>query len=145
MLAAKNAAINAHHLADTVTHERPAWLPPHIKHLGDVRQWVQANYCNSLRGPPIDDLDLLGDVADAFKHFELTHGRKVPRRVTSAKAIITTTTGWGQMHWGEGKFGGAEQITVQLSSGKRALSSILQNVIDMWRLALGRSLCPIGE
>jgi hypothetical protein len=40
------------------------------------------------------------------------------------------------MHYGEGKFG-KEQVIVQLSSGKQALSSIFQNVIDMCRLALG--------
>jgi hypothetical protein len=145
MLAAMSAVVPAHHLSDVIATERPCWLPSHVIGVGAVRRWVQTSYCRMLRGRAIDDLDLLGDVANAFKHSQLTHRTKVPRRVISAKATITTATGFGEMHYGEGKFGGAEQVIVQLNAGNRALSSVLQNVVDMWRLALGRPLSPFGQ
>jgi hypothetical protein len=145
MLSAMNAVVPAHHLSDVIIKERPAWLPSHINSLANLRQWAQTTHCKMLRGSPIDDLDLLGDVADAFKHHTLTHGRRIPRRITSAKATITTATGYGQMHFGEGKYGGAEQVIVQTSLGKRALSSILQNIVDMWRSVIGRPPCPFDE
>lgn len=146
MRAAMAAVVPAHHMSDVVANERPAYIPSHVQGVGAVRKWAQATHCKMLRGSPIDDLDLLGDVADAFKHFKLTHKKGRPRRVTSAKATITTEAGWGEMGFGEGKYGGAEQVVVTLLDGrKRAMSSILQNVIDMWRLVLGRSLLPFGE
>jgi hypothetical protein len=43
---------------------------------------------------------------------------------------------YGELNYGEGKFGGF-QVVVLAKSGKRALSSILQNVIDAWRRAAG--------
>jgi len=49
------------------------------------------------------------------------------------------------MSWGEGNYGGAEQVIVIFQDGrKRALSSVLQNVVDAWRLARGQSLPAIG-
>jgi hypothetical protein len=48
------------------------------------------------------------------------------------------------MHYGEGKFG-KEQVIVQLSSGKQALSSIFQNVIDMCRLAVLNPLSRLHQ
>jgi len=99
-----------------------------------------------LRGRSVEDLDLLTDIADAFKHHETTYPlRRRVRQVTSAKATITTGSGWGEMSWGEGNYGGAEQVIVILQDGrKRALSSVLQNVVDAWRLARGQSLPAIG-
>jgi hypothetical protein len=48
---------------------------------------------------PIDDVHLLGDVADAFKHHKL--GRK-SATITGANAIVTLGSGYGEMHFGEG-------------------------------------------
>lgn len=144
--AAMAAVVPAHHMSDVIMKERPSCLPSHVQGLSGVRQWAQTTHCKMLRGAPVDDLELLGDVADAFKHFELTHPRTTARKVTSAKATITTGAGWGEIGFGEGKYGGAEQVVVtQLNGRKRAMSSILQNVTDMWRSVLGRSLPPIGE
>jgi len=50
------------------------------------------------------------------------------------------------MRYGEGKYGGAEQVLVVRKTGeKRALSSILQNVFDAWLSLLGQPLLPIGQ
>jgi hypothetical protein len=82
-------------------------------------------------------------VADAFKHHR-------PDR-SSATVLVSTDvvpigSGWGQMRWGEGKFGGAEQVVITTKDDdKRALSSVLQNVFDAWMTLLGQPLPPIGQ
>ena len=51
-----------------------------------------------------------------------------------------------QMRWGEGKYGGGEQVIITMKNGdKRALSSVLQNVFDAWTILLGQPLPPIGD
>ncbi|AWN35678.1 hypothetical protein [Methylobacterium radiodurans] len=149
MQAAWNAATKAHQMGDYAWAEqpRPSWMPANLAGLDRLRDWLQANHCKMLRGiAQPDDVHLLGDVADAFKHAVLTQGRRVPRRITSAAATVTSSTGFGKMAWGEGKFGGVEQVIVTLNDGtERALSCILQNVVDAWRAAMGRPLPPMGE
>jgi hypothetical protein len=50
------------------------------------------------------------------------------------------------MCWGEGKYGGAEQVVITTKDGnKRALSSVLQNVFDAWMTLLGQPLPPISQ
>jgi hypothetical protein len=51
------------------------------------------------------------------------------------------------MHYGEGNFGGLDQVIVLTDSGanKRALSAILQNVVDMWRAIMGLPQEQIGR
>ena len=83
------------------------------------------------------------DVADAFKHHR-------PDR-SSASVLVSTDivpvgNGWGQMRYGEGKYGGAEQVVITTKDGdKRALSSVLQNVFDGWMTLLGQPLAPISQ
>ena len=91
---------------------------------------------------PATDLSVLGAVVDAYKHFHLTSSS---RAVKTVGATIVVATGWGELGWGEGKYGGVDQVIVQLNDGsKRALSSILQNVIDMWRRVMGVPLKDYG-
>jgi hypothetical protein len=69
-------------------------------------------------------------VADAFKHFKLDRPN---RTVDGADAIIMTGTGWGKLRFGEGKWGGIEQVIVERKNGdRRAVSSLIQNVFDAW-------------
>jgi hypothetical protein len=91
----------------------------------------------------VDDVVLLGDVADAFKHFKLDRSN---RTVDGADAIIMTDTGWGKLRYGEGKWGGIEQVIVERKSGEqRAISSVIQNVFDAWLRLIGQPLPPINE
>jgi hypothetical protein len=49
-------------------------------------------------------------------------------------------------YWGEGKYGGVEQIIITpKTDSRRALSSVLQNVFDAWMTPPGKPLPPISE
>lgn len=124
--------------------ERPSWAP--VVKLAELRAWLQREHCRFLRGGAVDDVDLLGDVADAFKHVRLDHApRGRQRLVTESGAVVRLATGWSQLRYGEGKFGGTEQVVIQRVDGSwRALSSVLQNVRDAWTLAMGGDLGEIG-
>lgn len=143
MLAARHAAIDLHHLSDFVVNN-PA-LGATFANLGAARAAVQSHliFLREPRAPYVDDVVLLGDVADAFKHFKLDRPH---RTVDDAEAIIMTGTGWSKLRYGEGKWGGAEQVIVERKSGEqRAVSSVMQNVFDAWLRLLGQPLPPINE
>jgi hypothetical protein len=141
MLAARQATDVLHHLSDFVLKERSPVLV--FAKIEGVRNAVDAK-CVFLRtATPVADVKLLRDVADAFKHHR-------PDR-SSATVLVSTDvvpigSGWGQMRWGEGKYGGAEQVVITTKDGdKRALSSVLQNVFDAWMAFLAQPLQPIGQ
>jgi hypothetical protein len=141
MLAARQATDVLHHFSDFVLKERsPALIFASIE---DVRIAVGAN-CVFLRTEtPVDDVKLLRDVADAFKHHRPDRSSATVQVSTD---IVPVGSGWGQMRFGEGKYGGAEQVIITTKDGnKRALSSVLQNVFDGWILLLGQPLTPISE
>jgi hypothetical protein len=95
------------------------------------------------RAPYVDDVVLLRDVADAFKHHKLDRRNAT---VDGADAIVMTGTGWGKLRYGEGKWGGVEQVIVERKDGsQRALSSVMQNVFDAWLTLLGQPLPPIND
>lgn len=54
---------------------------------------------------PIVDMRLLGDVVDAYKHAELSNKSRL---VHSSKVTIVIGSGWGEMHYGEGNYGGLD-------------------------------------
>jgi hypothetical protein len=83
------------------------------------------------------------DVADALKHHRPDRASATVRISTD---VVPIGSGWGQMRWGEGKYGGAEQVVITTKDGnKRALSSVLQNVFDAWMQLLGQPLQPISQ
>lgn len=140
MLAARQAVDVLHHFADFVLKE-PSTLS--FSKIEEVRAALTAQ-CVFLRTATIaDDVALLRDVADAFKHHR-------PDR-TSATVVVSTDVvpacrGWGTLRWSEGKWGGAEQIILTMKDGdRRALSSVLQNVFDAWMTLLGQRLPPINQ
>jgi hypothetical protein len=91
----------------------------------------------------VADVKLCGDVADALKHAILTRNLDV-RQIRENDAVIALSTGYGELGYGEGKYGGIQQVIVLANSGTRALSSVLQNVIDAWRRAAGLDLPAVG-
>ena|SRR5258708_1750517 len=141
MLAARQAADVLHHLSDVVLKEPSPSLT--FAKIEDVRRAVGAKCVFRRTSRPVADVELLRDVADAFKHHR-------PDR-SSATVLVSTDvvpigSGWGQMRYGEGKYGGAEQVVITTKHGdKRALSSVLQNVFDAWMTLLGQPLPPISR
>lgn len=142
MLTARQAANELHHLADFAFNNPPPGSS--FADLGAVRATVQSHliFLREPAAPPFDDVALLRDVADAFKHYKLD---RPSATVSGADAIVTLGTGWGKLRWGEGKWGGIEQVIVERKDGdQRALSSILQNVFDAWLKLLGQPLPQIN-
>jgi hypothetical protein len=143
MLAARSAVDVLHHLSDFVLKEPVPDLPS-FADVGDVRAAVRP-HCIFLRNAkvPTDDIGLLRDVAEAFKHHKPDRHNLT---VESSKDIITLGSGWGEMRMSEGKYGGGEQVLVIRRGGeKRVLSSILQNAFDAWLTYLRQPLSKINE
>jgi hypothetical protein len=142
MRRARTAAIELHHLTD-VALKSPDPRLPIFSSAEAVRAAVTAS-CVYLRGTePSGDVALLRDVAEAFKHHRLD---RKSARVVGADAVVACQSGFGQLAFGEGKFGGADQMVITQSDGsQRALTSVLQNVIDAWRTCLGFQLPPIND
>jgi hypothetical protein len=140
-LAARQAAVELHHLADFVLKEPSSSL--RFADIVGVRSAVEAK-CVFLRtSNPVADVSLLRDIADAFKHHHLD---RPSATVASSTDIAPVSLGFGEIPWGEGKFGGAEQFVVTKKNGdRRALSSVLQNVFDAWMTLLRQPLPPISE
>ncbi|TPQ31532.1 hypothetical protein C2U70_23830 [Bradyrhizobium guangdongense] len=139
-LAGRQAVDLLHHLADYVFEEKTVALPA-FADMGAVRAAIDGK-CEFLRnGQHVDDVDLLRDVAVAFKHHRPKSGR-----ISSSNDIAPGGVGFGQCRWGEGKYGGVEQIIVATKTGdRRALSSVMQNVFDAWMNYLGQPLPPISR
>ena len=138
------ASFYLHHFAEIVARAEPPWLPAGTVTAEQIWLWV-GRQCLMLRtAEPVADVALLGDVADALKHAILTR-RLLRREVQENDEVLAIGSGYGELRYGEGKFGGVDQVLVLAKSGKRALSSILQNVIDAWRRAAGIGLPAIGE
>jgi hypothetical protein len=142
MLAARQAVDVLHHQSDFVLKEPSSALPAFAK-IDDVRSALDGICVYGRTGNYVDDVGLLRDVADAFKHHR-------PDRANARVRVSTDVTpigsGFGMMRWGEGKYGGAEQVVVTTNDGgKRALSSVLQNVFDAWMTLLGQPLLPISH
>lgn len=139
--AARTAAIELHHLTDFALHHPP----PAFQDISEVRAALQSHvrFLRDPNCPSPDDVALLRDVAEAFKHFKLS---RPSATVADANAVVAISTGWGVMRWGEGKWGGIEQCMVKRTNGDtRALTSVLQNVFDAWMHLLGQPLPPIGK
>jgi hypothetical protein len=138
------ATIYLHHFADVVMRARPDWLPGELSSLGELRRWV-SEHCTMLRTDrSVPDVELCGDVADALKHAILTRNLDA-RQIRENDAVLALGTGYGELSYGEGKYGGMQQVLVLANSGTRALSSVLQNVVDAWRRAAGLPLPAVGH
>ena len=133
------AALYLHHFTDIVANERPPSLPDEVSGVQGVRDWV-AEACVWLRGKtPVEDVELLGDIADALKHAALTR-RLDKREVAANDAVVVVGRGYGQLSFGEGKYGGGDQVIILAKTRERALTSILRNVIDAWHRKMGWEL-----
>jgi hypothetical protein len=121
-LAARQAVDVLHHLADFVLKEPQPTLQ--FTRIEDVRDAVEAR-CDFLRtGNAVGDVSLLRDVADAFKHHRLD---RQSATVLASSDVTWVSMGFGQMRFGEGKFGGVEQIVItKKDSDMRAVVSFTE-------------------
>lgn len=139
MRTARTAATELHHLADVVLVD----TAPRFADLRAIRQALRT-VCVFGRGQtPGDDVDLLRDAADAFKHFVLT---RASATITGAAAIVSIGTGWGEMRYGEPKWGGREQVVIQRINGhKFSMLWVVQNSYDAWMTVLGLPQTPLWQ
>ena len=116
------AIIFLHHFADVIAKRPPEGLPDFDGKISNVHQY--------LREHGASDIALLGDTADALKHSALT--RRLPRQVEAVEQVVTVGRGYGIGRYGEGKFGGTEQVWILARSGQRALTSVLRDIRSAW-------------
>jgi hypothetical protein len=89
-----------------------------------------AEYRRKLVTDVCQDFQLVWDIADAHKHVEL--GRP-DRAITCDDQTAPGTLGYGEGRYGEGLYGGVEQLVVRLDDGtRRAVSGPIENVLAMW-------------
>ena len=141
---AGSASFYIHHFGDVVLRARPYFLPEGVRTPGQVVEWL-APVCTMLRtGRPVRDVALMRDVADALKHSILTR-HLAERQIAAAEAVLALSTGYGELAFDEGKYGGVEQIVVVTNDRPRAFSSVAQNVVDAWRTVAALDIPPIGD
>jgi hypothetical protein len=138
MRRARTASIELHHLQDVVVANDPA----HPR-LEDIRAALR-DVCVFARGSAaVDDTDLPRDTANAFKHYETNRKSST---VAGTDAVVSISNGYGEMRFGEQKYGGPEQVTVtRKNRHKYSLLWIVQNSYDAWMKLLSQPLMPFGD
>jgi hypothetical protein len=81
---------------------------------------------------------LLRDIANAQKHVHLT--RRTPQ-VTLADQIVSRPIGWGEGPYGLGRYGGVQQVVVDIRPGDFAY---LENTIDNALAFLEAEMASLG-
>lgn len=98
----------------------------------EVREWL----AGTLTAVGAEDVHLVGDIADGFKHVHLT--RKSAHIQGEASAKVKSMH-YGRGAYGAGKFGGGPQMVITTDGGReRQLSSILLHVANGWLAILER-------
>lgn len=120
------AAIFLHHFSDVIANRPPEHLPDFQGDVGKVRGWLATFGTN--------DVGILRDTADALKHAVLNPDR--PRDVQHSGLVLTTQRGYGLGRYGEGKYGGVDEVWILANSGMRPLTAVLKSVRKAWRNAL---------
>ena len=96
-----------------------------------------SKYRSHLREKVCSDFGLVWDVHDGHKH--VTISRATVRSVLPNKPALGNGAGEGA--FGEGVYGGGDQMVIRLDNGsKRALSAVMLNVMAMWE----DTLAPMG-
>ncbi|WP_147395219.1 hypothetical protein [Azospirillum cavernae] len=129
MAGAYNAAVSLNHVSDYVFEEYYETEKIAERDIFSFRKYLGKTVS--------EDIVLLNEIANAFKHHRLRGGKKVEiiftRPVRGSDNIKIGKSEWGELPWGEFKFGGEEQVSIHLESGKkRGLYRILKNVESAW-------------
>jgi hypothetical protein len=135
-----SAATSLHHMSDVVLHNPPPGRT--FAKIEDVRTAIR-NVCTFARGQTaVTDTDLLHDAADALKHYKLNRKSDV----AGAWAVVAAASGYGEMRYGEPKYGGKEQVIINTVNGhKYSLLWIMQNSYDAWMRVMGEPELPFGQ
>ena len=120
------AAIFLHHFSDVIAHRPPENLPDFEGDVGKVRAWIA--------GYGTNEVGILRDTADALKHAVLDPNRQ--RDVQHSGLVLTTQRGYGMGRFGEGKYGGVDEVWILANSGMRPLTAVLRSVRNAWLAAL---------
>lgn len=138
---ARTAAVELNHLTDFVLHNQAP--PMAYADLNAIRAATRS-VCVFGRGTTaVQDTDLLRDAADALKHAIMNRPNSA---IAGAFAIVSIGNGFGEMRYGEQKYGGHEQVTVQTKNGhKYSLLWIVHNTYDAWITLLGQPQKPLRQ
>lgn len=127
----RSAAVELHQFSDRVFTARPAWLPP-VKEVKAVREWL----ASTLTGVGVDDVGLVGDVADGFKHVKLN---RKSANTQGEESVSVRSMAYGRGAYGAGKYGGGPQMVIDTNDGReRQLMSAMLHVANAWLAVLGR-------
>lgn len=130
------AAVFLHHFSEVAANRKH----PALHGLGklDLHKELAARTLAPDQSARPDDGKILGEVADAIKHGELTahHIRHVARN----GRVIEWTHDPASL-FAEGSANGVPQIIVATGAGSRSLRAVLQNVCTTWSNWLG--LAPL--
>jgi hypothetical protein len=139
MRLARTAAIETHHLQDVILSN----LRPQYARIEDVRNAARS-VCVFARGTTaVTDTDLLKDTADAIKHFEMSRNSS---DVARADDVLSMSNGYGEMRFGEQKFGGKEQVSIKTKDGhKYSLLWVIHNSYDAHMKILGQPEKALGQ
>jgi hypothetical protein len=126
---AKAAACNADTMAERVF---TYWYPLDRTQIAGAA--TASRYRDHLSQSICADFGLVRDVHDGHKHAVLSRAN---RQITTSDQTGMGRMAFGQGGYGEGTYGGTDQIVIQLDNGsKRALSAVMSNVMGMWEKLL---------
>ena len=130
---ARSAAIELHHFSELVLATQPNLIldTSDTQSLNTLKSKLKVLHCQMKpQSNSIQEIDLLCDVADAFKHFEL---RKDDRTIKNSDDVQLIYIAWGNGVYGEGYYGGFNQVIVKSRSfSVRVLSSVLKKIAQTW-------------
>jgi hypothetical protein len=127
------AAIYLHHYSDIIAYRPPPNLPNFNGNVGDARAWIGS--CMEKRVKE-NLIPLLRDTADALKHSTLIYG--LPREVEERNQVLAVSRGYGEAIFGEGKYGGIDEVWLLGKCAKRPLRLVLSRVAKTWDAALNQ-------
>jgi len=125
----------AEHRAKSAVHHLNVMAERMFNHFGKNSEQVYGAptvglYRKHLAAHECPNFQLVWDVDDAHKHVVLN---RASRQVTRHDQSGVRSTGWGESGFGEGPFGGADRMVVELDNGSLLdLDVILEDVIQMW-------------
>lgn len=133
---AMNAATACYHMCDWMFVSYHTADPQKVFNQSKVdkyRDYLNQHHClDRFSGQPENDLHILGDIVNGYKHLNLDRGKG---QVSSAASLSAKPATWGGgTRWGDGTSWGGDFICVALDSGKnRNFQSVIENVFQMWQ------------